>query len=109
MKEPTEEAIEALLREEFVGPVPDGGFTDSVMARVPTSRARSSWPTLAGVGAGTAACWASLWSAPFTQTGWRDLASGYPTVAAVVLLSAMTGMAILAMAWSVAEADVEFR
>jgi hypothetical protein len=103
--QPQDDAIEALLRGQFDGPLPDDGFSERVMQRLPTRRRRVAWPLWAGVLAGMGACWLGLLSAPLLQVGWRDWAGGELSAPAIILLSVAAGMSLLASWWSVAEAD----
>lgn len=105
MNDKTDEVLDALLREQFDGPVPDGGFCDSVMTRLPARRRRSLWPLVAGAFAGVAACGFSLRSSPIAIDGLRDWLSGDISASALTLLGAMVCMAILAAAWTIAEAN----
>lgn len=105
MNDEMDDAFDAALRAEFEGPVPDDGFCESVIARLPARRRRDIWPTAAGSLAGVATCWFSLWSAPITSVGWQDWSSGELSASAIMLFIAMMGMAILALAWTIAEAD----
>ena len=100
-----EDAIDVLLREQFEGPVPADGFCDRVMNQLPARRRRNRWTLAAGALAGMATCWFSLWSAPIAHVGWRDWLSGEPSASAIALFVSMIGMAILALAWAIAEAD----
>lgn len=104
MNELTDDAIDTLLREQFDGPVPADGFSARVMAGLPARRRRHAWPLAAGIVAGAAVCGASLGSSPVAQIAWRDWMSGAPSAAAVTLLFAMTSLAVLALAWTMAEA-----
>lgn len=105
MNDEMERRVDALLRAHFEGPVPDDGFCDRVMDRLPVQRQRKRWPLVAGTLAGIVTCGLSLWSAPITQAGWRDWLSGDLSAPAIALFVAMTGMAALALLWSIAEAD----
>ena len=105
MNENMDDLIDTMLRERFEGPVRADGFCERVMDKLPTRRRRSAWPLVAGVIAGAAACGVSLWSAPITQTGWRDWFSGELSASGVALLITMTGMTMLALAWAIAEMD----
>lgn len=96
--------IDVLLRGQFEGPVPDDGFCDRVMEQLPPRR-RNIWPLVAGALAGVATCWLSLWSSPITYAGWRDWVSGELSASGIVLFIAMISMAMLALAWTIAEAD----
>ncbi|HEY0198735.1 MAG TPA: hypothetical protein VGC19_09370 [Rhodanobacter sp.] len=100
-----DDAIEALLRKQFDGAVPDDGFSGRVMQRLPAHRRHRTWPLWVGALAGTAACFESLLSAPLLHIGWRDWAGGELSASAIVLLSAIAGMSLLACWWSIAEAD----
>jgi hypothetical protein len=101
----SEDAVEALLLEQFGGPVPDDGFCDSVMQQLPQRRRRQMWPLVMGVVAGAGACWLSLASAPVLRIGWRDWLSGEMSTPAIVLLLTMASISLLALLWTVAEAD----
>jgi len=105
MNDAMDDAVDALLREQFEGPVADDGFCASVMDRLPPRRRRNQWPMVAGILAGVATCWFSLWSAPIAYNGWQDWLSGAPSAATMALFIAMISMAILALAWTIAEAD----
>ena len=98
-------AIEVLLREQFEGPVPEDGFCDRVMQALPPRRRHHAWPLAAGVLAGTVTCWLSLVSAPLLRLGWRDWLAGAVSPPAIILLSTMAGISLLALAWTAAEAD----
>ena len=100
-----DDAIEALLRKQFDGPVRDDGFSERVMERLPPRRRRIAWPLWAGVVVGTGACWLSLSTAPLLHVGWRDLMGGELSAPAITLLLAIAGMSLLASWWSVTEAD----
>lgn len=103
MNEPSDEMIEALLRGQFDGPVRDDGFSDRVMQRLPRHRRRSTWPLWGGVLLGVGACWLALLDSPLLQIGWRDWLRGDYSAPTVTLLLAILGMAVLALAWGVAE------
>lgn len=105
MTDATEDALDALLRKQFEGPVPVDGFCERVMDRLPVRRRRSTWPLIAGAATGMTTCWFSLWSAPITSAGWRDWLAGELSASTAVLFVAMLSMAALALAWTVAEAD----
>jgi hypothetical protein len=100
-----DDAIEALLRKQFDGPVPNEGFSERVMQRLPPRRRRMAWPLWAGIFVGTGACWLSLSSAPLLRAGWRDWMGGELSAPAITLLLVIAGMSLLASWWSVTEAD----
>lgn len=100
-----DDAIDALLRRQFEGTVPDNGFSDRVMQQLPARPRRRSWPLWCGIAAGAVACASSLWSAPMVQLAWRNWVGGELSPPAIVLLIALAGMSLLAMCWSLAEAD----
>jgi hypothetical protein len=102
---PRDDEIEALLRSQFDGPLPDAGFSERVMQQLPARRRRVAWPLWAGVLAGVGACWWQLLSAPLLHAGWRDWSSGQLSVPAIILLTVVAGISLLASWWSVAEAD----
>ena len=105
MNQSQDDAIEELLRKQFDGPVPDEGFSRRVMQRLPLHRRRAAWPVWGGIVAGTVACWLALLFSPIVYAGWHDCLSGHWSASAVTLLLAMLGMAALALAWGVAEAE----
>ena len=104
MNDEREDDLDVLLRERFEGAVADDGFCDRVMHRLPARR-RNNWPMATGILAGMATCGFSLWSVPIVQAGWREWLSGEPSASVIALFICMTGMAILALAWTIAEAD----
>lgn len=97
--------IEALLLKQLEGPVPDNGFSDRLMQRLPPRRRRAVWPLWAGVLAGTAACWLSLLSTSLLHVGWQDWISGELSAPAIILVSAVAGMSLLACWWTTMEAE----
>lgn len=100
-----DDPIEALLRKQFDGPVPDDGFSARVMARLPPRPRRIGWPVSLGIAAGALACWSSLVSSPVLSTGWRAWIAGEPTLSAIVMLLTMAVMSLLALCWSLAEGE----
>ena len=100
-----DDAIEALLRNQFEGPVSDGGFSERVMQRLPPRRRPMAWPLWAGVVTGAAACWLSLSFSPLLHDGWQHWMHGELSASAIALLLSIAGMSLLASWWSVAEAD----
>jgi len=100
-----DDAIEGLLRRQFDGPLPDEGFSERVMQRLPVHRRRVAWPLWAGVIAGAGACWLQLLSAPLLNVGWRHWAGGEPSTPAIILLLATAGMSLLTSWWGLTEAD----
>jgi hypothetical protein len=104
MSEPEDDAVEALLRAHFEGPVPDEGFSAGVMHRLPPRR-RHAWPLAVGLVTGATVCWLSLQSVPLVRAGWRDWLSGQLSATALTLLLVMGGISLLTLAWTIAEAD----
>lgn len=105
MNHASDDAIDRLLREQFDGPVHDGGFSERMLQRLPPRRRRVAWPLWAGMLAGACACWLALLPSPLLHASWRDWSSGAWSTSAVIVLLAMVTMAVLALAWGVAEAD----
>ena len=105
MNHERDDAIEALLRQQFDGPAPDEGFSQRVMVQVPPRRRRIAWPLWSGVVAGAVACWLALRSSPLLHTGWQEWPRGQWSASVITILLVMLGMVMLALAWSVAEAD----
>ncbi len=108
MNDDVEDAIDALLRKQFEGPVLADGFCDHVMQQLPVRRRLYRWPLATGTLTGVAMCWFSLWAAPITYIGWRDWLSGELSAPAITLFLSMMCLALLALAWSIAEADDQF-
>ena len=100
-----DDEIDALLRDQFDGAVPDDGFTDRLMRQPRPRRRRAAWPVIAGIAAGIGASWLSLLPTPLLQAGWRDWASGEPSDSAIVLMAAMAGMSLLACWWTAMEPE----
>jgi hypothetical protein len=105
MSEPQDDAVEALLRAHFEGPVPDAGFSADIMHRLPPRRRRHMWPLAVGLVTGAAVCWLSLQSVPLVRVGWRDWLSGQLSAPALTLLLVMASLSLLTLAWTIAEAD----
>jgi hypothetical protein len=103
MNDEIDDAMDLLLREQFEGAVPDDGFCQSVMDGLPARPRRVTWPLGAGILAGIATCWFTLWSTAIASDGWRDWLSGEPSAATMALFVTMLTMAALALAWAIAE------
>jgi len=97
--------IDALLRQSFDGPTPDAGFSDRVMQHVLPRRRRSVWPLVAGILVGTVLCSLSLNNSPLWHAAWHGLLVGEWSSSTIIMLSTMTGMSLLALGWTLAEAD----
>ena len=103
---PSQDAmIDALLRKQFDGPVFDEGFSRRVMQRLPQRRRHVAWPVWGGILVGVIACWQVLLVWRVVDGGWQGCLSGHWSARTVTLLLAILGMAVLALAWGVAEAD----
>ena len=105
MTDPEDFDIDALLRAQFDGPVPDDGFADRVLRQPRPRRRRVPWPIAAGLVAGVVACWLSLLPTPLLRAGWLDWVHGEWSGAALVLVAAMAGMSLLACWWTAMEPD----
>ncbi|MGH8215596.1 MAG: hypothetical protein ACREPZ_07880 [Rhodanobacteraceae bacterium] len=105
MNHEREDTIEALLRQQFDGPVPDKGFSERLMQRLPQSSRRVAWPVWGGMLMGAVACWLALLRSPLLRIGWWDCMDNHWSGPAITVLLVMLGMAALALAWGVAEAD----
>ncbi len=106
MNDPSDDALDALLREQFDGPVPADGFCERVMERLPSRPRRlRTWPMVAGVVAGMVACWLSLRSVPVMNIGWKDWLALEPSSSAMTLLLIVGGASLLAVLWALGEAD----
>lgn len=101
-----DDEIEALLHRNFDGPVPDAGFSEKVMQRLPPHRRRTVWPLWSGILVGAGGCGLTLLHAPLLGDGLHDWLHGeWSSMPAVTLLLAMAGMTLLACWWGMAEAD----
>lgn len=98
-------AIERLLREAAPDPVADEGFCAGLVERLPPHRPRAQWPLSVGIVAGMLTCWFSMQSAPVALEGWQDWLAGDLTSSALVLLASAAGLGLLALAWTLAEAN----
>jgi hypothetical protein len=96
--------VDAWLRQQFEGSVPDGGFCERVMQRLPERRRRVIWPLVAGILIGVAMCWLSLLPVPMLHSAWQDWMRGELSGSALGLLSIISGMSFLALGWSLTEA-----
>lgn len=105
MNHQEDDAIDQLLRAQFDGAIPDDGFSERLMLRVPARRRRAAWPLWAGVVGGVAASWLSLLPSQLLHVGWREWTGGELSATGVTLLLAFAVMSLMAMCWSVAEAD----
>lgn len=97
--------IDALLRQSFDGPTADAGFCDRVMQQLPPRRHRSAWPLVTGVLGGVVLCALSLFASPLWSTAWRGWLVGEWSSSTLIALGVMAAMALLALAWTLAEAD----
>jgi len=97
-----DDMIETLLRREFDGPVPDDGFSERVMRRLPPRR-RRRWPQWSGILLGGAACALCLADAPWLQAGWRDWRAGELSAPLLGTWLLMLALAWLAAGWGLAE------
>ncbi|HTV85263.1 MAG TPA: hypothetical protein VME63_07650 [Dyella sp.] len=104
MSAPREDDIDALLRRSLDA-IPDAGFSDRLMQRLPPRRRASAWPLAIGLALGALTCCISLFATALWRTGWYDWLHGKLSACAVVMLLAMMGMSLLALGWTLAEAE----
>src|SRR5687768_1480120 len=97
--------IDALLRQSFDGPAPDAGFSERVMRQLPPRRRRSTWPLVAGVVAGVILCSLNVSTSALWRTAWQEWLFGEWSTSTLVVLATMAVMTLLALGWSLAEAD----
>lgn len=105
MNEEIDNAIECLMRDHAPGPVADDGFCADLINRLPPRRPRAKWPIAVGVVAGALACWFSMRSAQVVLAGWHDWLSGDLTSSALALFASVAGLSLLALAWTLDEAQ----
>ncbi len=105
MSDQFDDALDALLSEQFEGPIPPDDFCDRLIERLPRRRRFSAWPLAGGTAAGTAMCWLDLRSAALLIIGWRDCLSGDLSASAVTMLTTIAGISLLALVWLVMEAE----
>lgn len=88
-------ALDALLRQQFPGPVADEGFSARVMRALPPRRAPRPWPLPAAAVAGSLLAWWALMPSPAWRLAAQEWLSGDPGVATgvVVLLSLVLTLA----------------
>lgn len=100
-----DEDIDALLRQSFDGPTPDAGFSDRVMRQLPPRGRASAWPLAAGVLVGAILCSLSLFTSPLWHAAWHGWLVGEWSASTIIVLSTMAAMSLLALGWTLAEAD----
>lgn len=100
-----DENIDGLLRQSFDGPVSDAGFSDRMMRQVQPRRRASAWPLVTCIFAGVLMCWLSLSGSPLWREAWQGWIAGVWSASTVITLTAMTALSLLALGWSLAEAD----
>lgn len=100
-----DEAVDALLRDTFEGPVPAGDFCDRVMRRLPPRSHRRTWPLAVGIGAGIFACWSCLLASPAILVGRHDWLTHEHSWAAIILVVTAAGLSLLALGWAAFEGD----
>lgn len=105
MNDKIDNAIERLLREAAPDPVADEGFCAGLVERLPPHRPHAQWPLAVGIVAGMLACWFSMSAAPAALIGWHDWISGDLTSPALALLASLAGLNLMALAWTLIEAQ----
>jgi len=100
-----DDTIDVLLRQSFDGPTPDAGFSDRVMQQVRPRRRPSPWPLAAGVLIGAVLCSLSLFTSPLWRAAWHGWLAGAWSSSTLSVLATMAGMSLLALVWTLAEAD----
>lgn len=98
-------SLEALLRRQFDGPVPDDGFSDHVMQQLPPRRRRRHWQLPAAMTIGLGASVLSLSSTSLISHGWQDCVHGQFSIPALILLLTVVGVSLAASWWALAESD----
>jgi hypothetical protein len=99
------EDVEALLCDEFAGPVPDNGFCVRVMEVLPHRPRHSLWPVMTGIAAGAVLTLLFLLSSPLVQIAIRDWLHGEPSAVALLVMLTISSLSLLALGWTSAETD----
>lgn len=105
MNDEIDNAIEHLLRDHAPNPVADDGFCAGLNERLPPRKPPIKWPLAVGILAGLLACWLSVSAAPAALIGWHDWISGDLTSPALALLVSLAGLNLMALAWTLTEAQ----
>jgi len=100
-----DDAIDALLRQSFDGPLSDGGFSVRVMQRLQPRPRTATWPLALCVIAGVVLCWLSLAESPLLRAAWQGWFAGQWSASTAVTLALMAALSLLALGWSLVEAD----
>lgn len=103
MNESRDDSIEALLRQQFGGPVADQGFSNRVLQQLPPRRSRIAWPTWLGMLAGMVTCGICVAHVPLMAIGWRDSLSGHLTMPAIAMWLTAPVLSLLALGWGLVE------
>jgi hypothetical protein len=103
MNDLSDEAIDALLRRDFEGPVADDGFSLRVMHALPTRKRRPTWLLPLALAGGGALAWAALTPSSLWLEVAREGATGSPGPATVLFLVVMLGTGLVGCAWALEE------
>ena len=102
---PIDDDIDVLLRQSFDGPALDAGFCDRVMQQLPPRRRPSVCPLAAGILVGAVLCSLSLHNSLLWRAAWHGWLVGTWSTSTIIMLSTMAGISLLALGWTLAEAD----
>lgn len=101
--ETPDDALDALLRREFEGHVPDDGFSERVARALPPRPRRHAWPLPLAAVCGGVLAWAAVSPSPLWGDVAREAAAGVPGAASAVLFTVALGLGALCGAWALEE------
>lgn len=105
MNDEFDNAIDHLLRNHAPDPVTDDGFCSSLINRLPPRNPPIKWPLAIGIVSGLLACWLSMNAAPVASIGWNDWLAGDLTSSALAHIASLAGLNLMALAWTLTEAQ----
>ncbi len=109
MSADSDDAIEALLRQDFDVQVEDDGFTAHVMRALPRSHCYGGWLSPVGMAVGAGLCWMTLRSSPIILSAWHDWLSGRLSESAGSVMIVPMGLSALGLMWAISEAAEDHR
>lgn len=102
-EDPTDPALDALLRRQFPGPVADEGFSARVMRALPPRRRPRPWLLPGAAVAGSLLAWLALVPSPAWQAAAREWLTGDVGAASAGVGLLMLVVTLASCAWSLEE------